>query len=208
MGFTDRSAERAALRERLATVLDELAQLEVTQAEIAAESGRAWSTIYRQAAGDTKPDPRLIEHLERELAALKARREAASAAFRGVSYLPVLGSTGSGQHILRGPIHEGARMPVPQSALISGRDYGVVEVGERSETCGLEPGEALLIERGGEPTTGKVIVFCLEDLVGAGRVEHPKGKGRRVVYDEGTADIDGELEMVGVVHKKMRFEDV
>lgn len=197
MAFQDREAEQAALRQRLLDVVDELRKEGITRLAIAREAGRSdWSTIYRQTTGEVRPDPLVVEKLEASLQDLRVRqartRFSAGVPFRMV---PVIGRTGPGARIAV-DLPSLGEVPVMVAVL---RDpdlrWVVVEVGEDSKPCGVVVGDSLLVEWGGAPQAGDVVVVEVDGVPGVQRYEHPKGKARGPV-------------VLGVARKKITVADL
>ena len=85
--------------------------------------------------------------------------------------------------------------------------WGVVEAGEASEAADVVEGDYLLCDLDRLPATGEVCFAAIHGQPEVRRVEHPRGKARRLVSDSGWDDYE-DAEMVAKVTKKIRVSDV
>lgn len=187
-------------QEALKALIDEARSLGSSVRRIAQALDCDPSTIHKQIGGQLAPTWMLYRAVEREVQLLRSSPIRAQAKLHRVRMVPVLGFTGgrmSGAH---------GEVPVPEGSL-EGARLAAVEVRERSEVCGLEEGDLLLFEQSVMPDTGEIAVISVDGLLEVRRVEHPRGKGRRLVSDHGwdNYETDG-IVIHGTGRKRMRLE--
>jgi hypothetical protein len=166
------------------------------------------STIYRQKNAPDAASWELLWALRGLIAEADAETERRTLAARQVPFrtVPLVARTGPAATLALSPPHLGG-LPMATEWVRGSERWGVVEAGEASETADVEEGDFLLCDMDRLPSTGEVCFAAILGKPEVRRVEHPRGRGRRLVGDNGWDDY-GDAEMVATVTKKIRVSDV